>query len=804
MKSFPILFIAFLFSAISVFGQNHILTGTVVSKDNNPLSFATVLIYESDSEEIVKGAVTEEDGSFTITDLKESTYRITFSFVGFSSEEKTIQVVSDTNIGTITLTNKTNLLDETVVTAKNPTVKKTAGKLVFDVENTSLSNGNTFDLLKKTPGVLVIGEQIKIKFSNPSIYINGRRVYLSSSEIVSLLQNTDASAIQSVEVITNPGALYDSEAGSVLNIVTSKAISVGYKGSVSGRYEQAIFSKYSATTAHFYKNKWLNFYGSYSYSPRKEFKEDVNYTRFFNEDEQTTKSIWESDFTRTTRSKAHQANISADIKLNDYNSLSLTSSVLVSPNKTFHNTVEAEILNNLRVLDSTFSTRSNLENDTSNMSFSIGHTLKAGTKGATVSTTTNYIKYNNDQAQDVLTNYFLPDGSPTRSNSFFTDALQNSTIFTGQVDIKSPFLTGKLETGVKYSNIDTESALDFFDTDSGTTSFNNALSDSFLYKESIYAGYLAFTKEAGKFSINMGLRGEYTDVMGISESLGEINTQEYFELFPSASIDYEIDKSNSISGSYSRKITRPRYQSLNPFRYFINEYNFNAGNPNLVPAITNRIQLSLAHKGTWFFDLYYEGVDDELTSLIFQDNNNSTLRNSESNLIRGLQYSFDTTFAKPINSWWYLTAVTSSYYLESNFLALESAQKKASIDTYGFFAQLFSRLTLSKQQSLTSDVSAVYISDYFTGSSRFQNQFNFSFSFRKSFWDNRASVTVGVDDIFNTNNVEVFSKYLNQDNRYFARAESRLFRAGFTYNFGNARLLDNNRTIKADEKDRLE
>src|SRR5690606_2591212 len=108
---------------------------------------------------------------------------------------------------------------EALVIAKMPTIKKTAGKLVFNVENTSLSVGSTMDLLKKTPGVVVIGESIQIKFSFPVIYINGKRVYLSSSEIVSLLENNDADNVKSIEVITNPSSKYDADAGTVLNII---------------------------------------------------------------------------------------------------------------------------------------------------------------------------------------------------------------------------------------------------------------------------------------------------------------------------------------------------------------------------------------------------------------------------------------------------------------------------------------------------------------------------------------------------------------------------------------------------------
>ena len=222
---------------------------------------------------------------------------------------------------------------------------------------------------------------------------------------------------------------------------------MGYKGSVSGRYEQAIFPKYNLATSHFYKNDWLNFYGSYSFSPRKEFKEDDNFVRFFQPDEVSTKSIWESRFTRTTRSYAHQGNIIADITVSENSSLSFSVNALVSPNKTYHNTVDASILNAQRQLDSTFTTLSDLENDTSNLSFNTEYQQQLGEKGATMTLSGNYIRYDEDQIQAVATNYFLPNGSFLRSNSFFTQAIQKTNILTGMADFELPLSSWNFNTG---------------------------------------------------------------------------------------------------------------------------------------------------------------------------------------------------------------------------------------------------------------------------------------------------------------------------------------------------------------------
>ena len=154
-------------------------------------------------------------------------------------------------------------------------------------------------------------------------------------------------------------------------------------------------------------------------------------------------------------------------------------------------------------------------------------------------------------------------------------------------------------------------------------------------------------------------------------------------------------------------------------------------------------------------------------------------------------------------SWWYLQVVTSGFFIENEFLAQQSAQQTALASTYGFYGQIYSGLVLSEQANITSDVTALYISNLIFGSYTYKNQFNLSASVRKKIWDKKASITLGVDDIFNTNNIPVVSRYANQDNGYFARTESRLFRVGFTYNFGNSKLRDNNREITTKESDRL-
>ncbi|PHS67339.1 MAG: TonB-dependent receptor [Flavobacterium sp.] len=788
---------------LALFSQDAIIQGRIVDSDSQPISFVTVLVFEKAGSQALSGAISDDDGGFSISNLKEQDYYIEFSMIGFTTVSKTINASNSENIK-IKLTENIEELDETVISAKAPTIKREPGKLVFNVENTSLSTGDTFNLLTKTPGVLVIGDNIQIKKTSPIIYLNDKRVYLTSSELASLLRSMDASNIKSIEVIDNPSAKYGAEATSVLNIITSKAVSIGYKGSVNATYEQAVFSKYRFSTSHFYKNNWLNAYASYSFSPRKDYKEDDNYIRFFNPDNISTKSIWESKFEKVTRSKAHQGNVILDFTLNDKNSLSFTSSIMVSPNKTFDNKVNGEIMGAQQQLDSVFKTVSFLENDATNLSFNLEHKVDLDEDGTKLTTAVNYIIYNNAQTQELTTDYRLPSGELTNNVNFFTDANQDSKIITGQIDFNKTISKGDFETGIKYSNINTESGLDFFDIENSTPAYIEALSDLFIYTESIYAGYINYAKKFGKWNINAGLRGEYTDVNGDSRSLGIINDQNYFDLFPSVSALYLKDEDHVFGASYRRTIQRPRYQSLNPFSYFVTDNIINNGNPNLGPTIKDKYMVSYYLKNKWSFEAYYIYKKDPLALLTFQDNENSVTQNIDANVISDLNFSFDISYYSSIFSWWYLSIYTSSYYIENEFYALASQQETYKNDTFGFYGKIYSGFTLSKDGTLTSDLSATYISNMISGSLDLKNQFTTSVSFRKSIWKNRASITVGVDDIFDTNNIPVTSKYYNQDTHYFAQKESRLFRLGFKYKFGNYKLRNNTRTKKTDEAQRLD
>src|SRR5690606_7051218 len=155
---------------------------------------------------------------------------------------------------------------------------------------------------------------------------------------------------------------------------------------------------------------------------------------------------------------------------------------------------------------------------------------------------------------------------------------------------------------------------------------------------------------------------------------------------------------------------------------FITERTFTGGNPNLVPAIEDKITLTIDHKDKLFFEFYYQNVENSLDALTFQNNNNSKLERIDANLIKSYQYPFDLTYYNSLNSWWWLHLQTSTFYLANEFYALRSAEEKYTNDTFGQYLLLNNHFTLTKNRNFTADLTGKYISNFVFGNRYFKNQ----------------------------------------------------------------------------------
>lgn len=803
MKIFKFTPILCLFLPYFVFSQSYV-QGTVVDDNNNGIPFANVILLSAqDSTTVYRGTISEEDGFFYFENVKDSTYLLKVSFVGYKDAMRAIKVENNTGLKPMVLEVSNDALDEVTVNARKPKVSRQVDRIVFDVENSTLSTGNSYEILKRTPGVIVSQGQLLVKNRPATVYINDKKVYLNSRELQQLLEGFSAGNVKSVEVITNPPAKYDAEGGAILNITTSKTISIGYKGSLNASNTIAVVPKYNVGTSQYYKNDWLNFFASYNFNYRNIYKEDETFVEFFNPNGETD-SNWLTDFRRDTRNLSHSVNTILDFNLSEASTLSFSANIQLSPKNDSNIGGLTEIYDPQNTLDSLFTTDGRITNETDNILLSASYNTSLGENGGSFSAVANFIDFQNDGTQDLMTSYFSSNGNLLNENSFFTVSNQNSRIYTGQMDLTAPLGSINFETGFKYSGLKTDSGQEFFDTNGATIDFSGNLSDELNYDENIYAAYAGLSKDWEKLSMKLGLRGEFTEVEGRSENLGAVNSQEYFELFPTFYLMYSAGENHSFGLDYSRRINRPRFQSLNTYRYFINEKNFQDGNPDLKPAINNKINFNYTYKNKLSFDLYWERANDAIAVQPFQDNDNRTLRYMTANMLYDEQFSLDVMYYSYLTDWWYLYTLGSLYKMQNHFTAYESGGQTVTNEVTSMFLQAYNQFTLSKDGTFIGELRGYYLPDFIAGSYDYEEaQYGLSIGLRKSFFDSRLITTVNVDDIFNSLNIPLRSEYLNQNNAFFAKPESRMIRFGLTYKFGNFKLNDNKRAIDAEESERL-
>ncbi len=446
-----ILLLVFLVSN-NLVGQTYQITGKVVDEQNQIIPFANILLLQATDTTFVKGTSADDHGVFVLVGVEPDLYLLQASYVGRGSEPRALDIAKDVSLGALIIPLETNALDEVVVTAQRPKLQRLSDRLVFSVENTVISQGTSWDILKSTPGVIVNQDELLIRGQNATVYLNDRKVQLSGQEVQDLLQGLSGTNIKSVEVIANPPARYDAEGGPILNIVTNKNIVPGYKGSINGTYTQAVFPKFSLGTSHYYKTDKLHLFANYSINPQKEVRKTDKDIHFM-DGTNTVFSQWDTKYNQTKKTQSHNASIILDYDLDDRNSLNLTSNLVFNPDQDQQTRLVNDMRNGMGQLDSTFTTHNNAMLDNTNLAFDLTYVHKLKKEGARLSANGHYTNYNGTYFQNLASDYYDASGGFLRSFGFDSDSRQDIEIFTGQVDYSTPIGNASLETGAKISSL---------------------------------------------------------------------------------------------------------------------------------------------------------------------------------------------------------------------------------------------------------------------------------------------------------------------------------------------------------------
>lgn len=789
--------VIFLVSTFIGFSQTT-FSNKVIDSQNTPIPFANVVLLKSDNS-IYKGTTTDENGQFVFKNITSKTYQLQISFIGFKTYQKTIN--TSEKISEIILQEDTEMLNEVAINVKKPTIKKKIDRLVFNVENTILSSGNAWDILKNTPSLIVNNEQLLIKnSSNIIILINDKRVYLSSSELKNLLEETSANDITSVEIITNPPAKYEAEGSAVLNIKMKKNLVTGYKGSIGGNYKKARFSKGGINTSHYFKNKTVNLYASYNLSKGKSNRLEEEFINF-----KTNSDFkkFHSYLDRNTWYNSHNFRLNSAFELSPKSTFTVSGNLYYSPNRKVKNYTDSKILDIENQLTSSFFTLNSSNGTSKNLGLNADYEYRINNNSSLQISGhfTDYIKNGN---QFITTDFFNKQKEQIADNKFNTLNNQVTKIYNTQVDYENNTSeNNSFETGLKYANIYSKSDLKHYAVVNSQNQLDETKSNAFEYDEQNISGYISYKTTLGKFALKSGLRGEYTNLKGNSLTLNKLNKNTYFKLFPTFYVQYTPNEHHQIGFSYGKRISRPNYSSLNPFKFYYGDYSYYEGNPNLKPSISHNINAMYTLKNKYNFSFYYSHQLDYITEINFQNNTTKQLRYSFVNLPKNssLGMGFSSNFS--ITDRWYFNTQHYLYKNKSIFTAIENNHQLVTNSLWGYYGYFSSNYSFLKDKSLTVELNGFLVTDGIQGSMRIEGSKGLTLGITKKLFNNKGTLSLQFADIFKSQVVKVSTCYLNQQNYFIDDQETQYVRLGFRYNFGNNSLKRKAKKQSINETKRL-
>jgi hypothetical protein len=781
--------------------QDFTITGRVFDNDKNPLPFANILLKDRDSV-LINGTATDEEGYFQLSNLSSGRYFISASYIMNQSEEMELEVSGDMDVGALTITENAQALEGVTVTYEKPRLERLPDRLVFNVANTAVVDGTIWELLRATPTLTIAKGQLSVKGNTAiTVLINGKRVNLPSTDLKNLLSGASAGSVEAIEVITNPPAKYSAEDGILIDIKMGRNLIAGYNGAVFNRYRQAVFAKNTLGTDHYFKGKKTDFSINYSFSKDKWLTRYTDITNF--SQSAALGGLWIANQDRILRRNRHNISSFFDYSPNDRNTFSFSSINVITPKISVTDDSRTVINGINGDLRSAFETTNTSARDQANLSFYGDWTHKFKKEGAELSVLSHYTVYDNNDGQALSTDFLDQNGSLTGENDFTTVARQKINLYTLQMDYASPWgKSSRFETGLRYAGIGSRSTILQEGFDRNQPGINPTEAGVFDYDEDIYAAYLSFNGQWEQWRLRTGLRAEQTETVGTLDVASVPTEFSYLELFPSFSLQYLPNEKNNWVLQYFRRIDRPRYNNINPFQYFQNNFTVFEGNPELLPAIRNRLTLGYTYDRGLFMELYYENYSNKFNEQVFQDNASNILRFISDNLEGSYNYGIDANYSKDLTNFWNSYVLVAYFYQKDTFRDLDSqVLVENGIDT--FIARTNQSFTFLDDRSFMVDLSFFYQSAMVSGNRRTDAISIMDLNLRKTFWNKAGSLSLGIEDIFNQGNFFSRRQFLDQDNSTFTRQENRLFTFGFRYKFGNTKIRDNYKRKRVDERNRI-
>ncbi|MDB5230636.1 MAG: TonB-denpendent receptor [Chitinophagaceae bacterium] len=783
------------------------ITGNITGVQK-PVESASITLLKAKDSSVVKLAISDKGGNFSLEKLSFGKYLLAIQAVGFQKKLTESFELTQSHpvhkILPVVLEPGANKLQGVTVSSKKPFIEQKAGKIIVNVEASPTSGGmSALEMLEKAPGVAVDKDgNISLKGKQGvMIMIDGKPTYLSSADLSNMLKNMPGSALDQIEVMTNPPAKYDAAGNSgIINIKTKKNIIKGMNGSFNTGYTQGLYGRTNSSLNLNYRNNKLNVFGGYNFNYNQGFNNLTISRRFLEADKKTINS------TADQVSRPHSIGYNHSFKAGADYYFSKKDVAGIVVNGFFNNRTEDPESNSyvrnanggiIYQLRSHAMNAGHIQNGSVNMNYK--HTFDS--TGKEITADLDYVMYNRANNTSLSTQAYDGTGNKTGNVIVLNGVMPAAIdIYTAKTDYVHPLgKTAKLEAGVKSSYVTNNNRVDYT-RNSGSGWKPDGRSNHFIYNETINAAYVSLNKSWKKISMDAGLRLENTISKGHQLSNDSSFKRNYTNLFPNIGLSFEANKNNQFSLSYTRRVDRPSYDDLNPFTYFLDSLTYGQGNPYLQPQFTHNIEVSHTFHRALVTTLNYSRTTDVITQLLKQDTQKKVTYQTQDNVSEMQQIGLTIMYNAPLKKWWNTNLYLNIY--NNHYQGIYQADP-IDIQFTTFSANMNNTFSLPK--GWTIELSGFYRGKGAEGLLVAKEMYAVNSGVSKQVLKKKGTVKLGIRDIFFTQKFSGYARYSDVDVQVASDRDSRQVNLSFNYRFGKTNIAPARRRTggAGDEQNRV-
>jgi len=736
------------------------IQGKVTDEQNLPLEYATAGLFNQDDDVLVAGVISNENGVFKIEDIKKGTYYLEASFLGYEKKRIDNIIVSrrgeQLDLGTIQLVLGTQL-NEVVVKAERNTVVNKIDRQVFEASKFKSAQGGTgVDVIRNLPSVSIDSQgEISVRGSKGFVaLLNGKPI---QGDATNLMAQLPANAIQQIEIITAPSAKYDPEGkAGIINILTNKGAANGAYGQVNIKAGLPSIETYGNDVSHkrhgidatynVRTDKWnISLGANYQRNDLGGRREGDVFTIIDN-----TKTQFPSTGERSFDETNYSGRFTVDFT--------------PSASDTYSFGFFAGKRSKARLADIVyFDNHSVTPADSNNRDYTFqyfNHNLRERRGDFVLGSLdwTHSFKNTSELSASLLYEYTLLGGptvnqnlgEPDRSILYQDEFNTNDNPLHGvrfQLDYKlKPFNFGTLETGYQYRDLSHtgdfiyERRTDFNDDFELVPEFSSEVD----LERTIHSGYIQLSGKKGKWEYAAGSRLEVMDrsfrLKDKTNTIDETLIYDFVKLYPSASLQYEVDETTKIKTSYSKRVERNSTFKMNPFAEREHSETLEQGDKNLRPEFIDLVELGVTKDlkgGNSIFATGYFRHVDNVVNRVNTIYNDTILNRIYSNVGNAKAIGLEVgAEIKPTKSWTnFIGANIYNYSIDGSF-------DNRAIDTDATIYSVNLNSTWRFWDNASLQFTFNYLSDRNTAQGEDSRFYSPNLTFQKSFMNDRLTATL--------------------------------------------------------------